>query len=169
MIRLWHPMRDPHHCSYRMLTLLMKAPDNQIQIPKLSFLDLFFLFPHYLRDIKVTSDAVPRKQNLKLPNKKDSFVYLPDVRLVYRELQQFQRVAIDRLVARNILLLDEYSNQFAKLNPSLIPVELASKITTSIGAHSELLDYLIGDIGSMPIDGPNSLLRQTKLELGGRL
>jgi len=73
-----------------MLTLLMKAPENQIQIPKLSFLDLFFLFPHYLRDIKVTSDAVPRKQNLKLPNKKDSFVYLPDVRLVYRELQQFQ-------------------------------------------------------------------------------
>ena len=169
MIRLWHPMRDPHHCSYRLLTLLIVAPKNRIQIAKLSFLDLFFLFPYYLRDIKVPTEMVSRKKSLRLPQKKDSFVYLPDVRLVYRELQHFQKVAIDRLVARNILSRDEYLNQTASLNLAALPVDLTTKIDERISLNSELLSYIVNDIGSIPIDGTGSLLRQMKLELGGRL
>lgn len=169
MIRLWHPMRDPHHCSYRMLALLSCAEAERIPVPKLSFLDLFFLFPEYLRSIKVTSDAVERKRNLKLPLMKDSFVHIPDIRLVYRELQQYQKVALDRLVAREVLEFEPYTSQIAKLNHETLPEELNVHIKQRVDTHHELLSFIVGDIGNLPLDGPNSILRQTKLELGGRL
>lgn len=169
MIRLWHPMRDPHHCSFRILTLLSCTDSKQIQLAKLSFLDLFFLFPQYLRDVKVYSEAVERKRKLKLPKKKDSFVYIPDIRLVYRELQQYQKVAMDRLVGRDILSYEQYATQNAKLNSDVLPSEISSYIEKRAEADGELLSFIVNDVGSLPIDGPNSLLRQTGLELGGRM
>lgn len=162
-------MYDPHHCSFRMLTLLRVAPENQLPIPKLSFLDLYLLFPHYLRELKMPSEAVERKRNLRLPRKKDSFVYLPDLRLVYRELQQYQRIAIERLVARDIFSMDGYSNRKAVLKFDSIPAPLIKKIDENVFEKGDLLAFLIKDVGAMAIDGPDSLLRQTNLELGGRL
>ena len=169
MIRLWHPMRDPHHCSFRMLALLSCAEDHQIQIPKLSFLDLFLLFPQYLRDVKVASEAVERKRMLRLPAKKDSFVHIPDIRLVYRDLQQYQKIALNRLVGKGIVSYEHYTSQIAKLNLDALPDDLGSHIKRQTEIDNELLTFIVKDIGGLPIDGPNSLLRQTKLELGGRL
>lgn len=169
MIRLWHPVYDPHHCSYRLLALLRSSKELTLQLPKLSFLDLYFLFPHYLHELSLPKKIADMRREMKLPRRKESYVYLPDVRLVYRELQQYQRVALERLVARNILFLDDYENRIARLNTDAIPSELTDLIEKKSDQDERLLSFLVNQITLIPLDGPGGVLRQTKMELGGRL
>lgn len=169
MIRLWHPMRDPYHCSFRMLSLLYADKTNTIPLAKLSFFDLFFLFPIYLRILRLPSDASVRRRGLKLPRNKDTFVHMPDIRLVYRELQQYQKVALDRLVGQGILSKGEYGSQIVKLSKNSVPLELSEHINDRSDGKQDLLSLIVDDVGRLPVDGPNGLLRQTRLELGGRL
>lgn len=169
MIRLWHPVYDPHHCSYRILALLQSAKDSTLQLPKLSFLDMYYLFPHYLHELSLPKKFADMRRDMKLPRRKDSYVYLPDIRLVYRELQQYQRVALERLVARNIIFLDDYENRIARLNKDAIPDELNAIIKSKTPRDERLISFLVNQVASVPLDGPGGVLRQTKMELGGRL
>ena len=162
-------MKDPYHCSFWMLSLLYAADTNAIPLAKISFYDLFFLFPHYLRNLHLPSDASDRKRELKLPRKKDSFVHIPDIRLVYRELQQYQKVALDRLVGQGILSWRAYDSQIAQLNRSAVPLKLSEHIKNRSRSDQGLLSLIVNDLGRLPVDGPNGFLRQTRLELGGRL
>lgn len=169
MIRLWHPMRDAHHCTYRLIALLLAVPTNSIAVAKLSFLDLFYLFPQYLRNITPNSDAVARKRGLKLPKNKDEFVHVPDIRLVYRDVQQYQKVAMNRMVGRGILEASEYKAETAALVLEAIPEALKVHIEDRSKNSTELLSYIANDIADLPMDGPKSILRQTRMEMGGRL
>jgi len=169
MIRLWHPVYDPHHCSYRIIALLQAAEGATLQLPKLSFLDMYFLFPHYLHELSLPKVIADMRRDMRLPRRKDSYVYLPDVRLLYRELQQYQRVALERLVARNIIFLDDYQDRIARLNTDAIPTELNKTIQSHSARDKGLISFLVNQIASVPLDGPRGVLRQTKMELGGRL
>ena len=162
-------MRDVHHCSYRLLSILAECPLQTSPISKLSFLDLFYLFPHYLREIKPATEAAARKQNLKLPKRKDSFVHIPDIRLVYREIQQYQKVALNRLAGRGLIKSEPYKSRSAVLVPDAIPLEVREHIESRTSTNSELVSYISNDIFDLPMDGPDSLLRQTGMEMGGRL
>lgn len=168
MIRLWHPMRDPYHCSFRLLTLLRSAKENSLPLAKISFLDLYLLFPEYLHELRLPNHVAELRRSLRIRRPRDSYIHLPDIRLVYRELQRYQRVAIDRLVAKALLSKEEYDRSYATLIQDVLPAELESHIAQRTHEYGELL-LLLWKIAELPMDGPNSLLRQNRLELGGRL
>lgn len=169
MIRLWHPMKDPHHCTFRILTLLTYRQDHTLGKAKLSLLDLFLLFPHYLNDISLP-DLIRRQcRDAGVPKKKESFVHLPDLRLIYRELQQYQKTALVRLVGKAIISHTAYENNEISLVENSIPAPLMEHIETRITKDEMLLDLIANQIASLPLEGPDSLLRKTGLEMGGKL
>ena len=169
MIRIWHPMRDPHHCCFRILALLV-ASKKSLSVSRASILDTFLLFPEYLHDVQYTGFGELRGAltRLNLPKSKDSFLNLPDIRTIYRELQVFQKAAFHQMVARNILSSASFKVNELQLSDKGIPNELKRAIEAFVSENSERLEFIVGDLGAIPLDGPTGLFRRTNLEMGGR-
>lgn len=105
---------------------------------------------------------------LNLPKPKDSFLNLPDIRTIYRELQVFQKAAFHQLVARNILSSSSFKVNELQLSDKGIPSELNRAIQAFVSENSDRLAFIVGDLGAIPLDGPTGLFRRTNLEMGGR-
>ncbi len=169
MIRIWHPMRDPHHCSFRMMVLRL-ATTRQLSIPRASLLDTFLLFPEYLHEIQYKGFGSLRSslRDLGVPKPSDSYVSLPDIRTVFRELQIFQKAAIHQLVAKNILSAQAFREGNLTLSSKGIPGELKQVLQAFVSENSRQLSFITDDLSAIPLDGPTGLLRRTNLEMGGR-
>ncbi|WP_407926014.1 ABC-three component system middle component 5 [Cochlodiniinecator piscidefendens] len=170
MIRIWHPMRDPHHCCFRMLALITASP-RRLSVSRASLLDTFLLFPEYLHEIQYTGFGELRGslQRLNLPKMKDSFTNLPDIRIVYRELQVFQRAALHQLVAKNILSSPSFKDSRLQMSEVGMPSDLKQTIQAFVAENSAQLAFIANDLNAIPLDGPMGLFRRTNLEMGGRL
>lgn len=162
-------MRDPHHCCFRML-VLATASSNKMSISRASLLDTFLLFPEYLHEIPYTGfgDLRASLKKLNLPKPKESFLNLPDIQTVYRELQVFQKAALRQLVARNILSSPAFKANRLQLSDKGVPNELHRTINTFITENSGHLTFITDELSALPLDGPDGLFRRTKLEMGGR-
>ena len=169
MIRIWHPMRDPHHCCFRSLALLVTS-QRTLSVSRASLLDTFLLFPEYLHDVQYTGFGELRGslRQLNLPKPKDSFLNLPDIRTIYRELQVFQKAAFHQLVARNILSASSFKVGKLQLSDQGIPRELNQALQAFVDENSARLAFIVNDLSAIPLDGPTGLFRRTNLEMGGR-
>lgn len=162
-------MRDPHHCSFRMMALRL-ATAGQLSIPRASLLDTFLLFPEYLHEIQYIGFGSLRSslRDLKVPKPSDSYVSLPDIRTVYRELQIFQNAALRQLVAKNILSAQAFREGNLVLSSKGIPDELKQVLQAFVSENSRQLSFITDDLSAIPLDGPTGLLRRANLEMGGR-
>lgn len=169
MIRIWHPMRDPHHCSFRMMALRL-ATTRKLSVPRASLLDTFLLFPEYLHEIQYNGFGSLRSslQGLEVPRPSDSFVRIPDIRTVFRELQVFQKAALRQLVAKNILSAEAFKEGSLALSSKGIPDELKKVLKAFVSENSRQLAFITDDLSAIPLDGPVGLLRRANLEMGGR-
>lgn len=162
-------MRDPHHCCFRILALLV-ASQKSLSVSRASILDTFLLFPEYLHDVQYTGFGELRGTltRLNLPKPKDSFLNLPDIRTIYRELQVFQKAAFHQMVARNILSSSSFRANELELSDKGVPNELNRALHAFVSENSEQLAFIVGDLNAIPLDGPTGLFRRTNLEIGGR-
>lgn len=170
MIRIWHPMRDPHHCCFRMIAL-RSATSKSMSISRASLLDVFLLFPEYLHEIQYTGfgELRSRLRRIDIPKPDDTFVRLPDIRTVFRELQVFQKAAFHQLVAKNILSSNAFEEGKLDLSNQDIPTELVSEVNAYLSENQKQMSFIVDDLSPIPLDGPTGLFRRTKLELGGRI
>lgn len=162
-------MRDPHHCCFRILALLVASTGN-LSVSRTSILDTFLLFPEYLHEIQYTGYGALRESlmRLNLPKPKDSFLNLPDIRTIYRELQVFQKAAMHQMVARNILSPTSFSMSELKFSEKGIPGKLDQAIRAYASENADRMAFIVKDLSAIPLDGPTGLFRRANLEMGGR-
>ncbi|MFT6658993.1 MAG: hypothetical protein ACJAZW_002163 [Maritalea sp.] len=153
-----------------MIALLVLAPEGRMSLPRLSILDTFLLFPQYLHKISYAGMGEIRVElrQLDVPSAAESYVNLPDIRSVYRELQTFQKAAFRQLVAKGLISRDEYTNGSAQLNGPAIPARLFTDLNSFCSENRDLLEFLVHRIGALQLDGANGIYRRANLELGGR-
>ncbi len=148
----------------------MIVSQKGLSVSRASLLDTFLLFPEYLHDVQYTGFGELRSSlgRLNLPKPKESFLNLPDIRTIYRELQVFQKAALHQLVARNILTSFAFKNNELRLSDKGIPSELDRTIRAFVTENSARLAFIVDDLNVIPLDGPTGLFRRTNLEMGGR-
>ena len=169
MLRLWHPLRDPYHCTFRLLTLLRSSPEATQSLSMLSLLDFLWLFPYFITNVQMVKAVRQEFRHLGFPERKDSYAYLPSIKLLYRELQPLQRTALHSMASRGFLDVDAYRNGHVILSTEKIPQELLSHLEGRIESQNQQLHFLINRIGTMDIDGSDGLLRKLNLGTGGKL
>lgn len=168
--RFWHPLRDPHHCSFRILVVIKSSLEASLTVQKLSVIDLLYLFPRYLFELRGYKSAVRnRLRNLQTAIELDEFVNLPDMRLVYRELQGYQRPALNGLVAKGVLARSRFEDGMVCLGKFELPEALAMRVDARITKDSSLLSFLHEEIAEMPLAGSDGLLRKIGISKGGVL
>jgi len=150
---------------------LRLATSNHMSISRASLLDVFLLFPEYLHEIQYTGfgDLRSKLRLLNIPKAAESFVNLPDIRTVFRELQVFQKAAFQQLVAKNLLSSQAFEEGKLSLSTKDLPIGLVAEVNAYISENQKQMNFIVDDLSTIPLDGPNGLFRRTKLELGGRL
>lgn len=131
---------------------------------------MFLLFPEYLHEIQYTGFDSLRSslRELKVPKPSDSFVGLPDIPTVFRELQAFQKAALRQLVAKDILSAEAFKEGNLTPSPKGISDDLKQVLQAFVSENSRQLSFITDDLSAIPIDGPKGLLRRANLEMGGR-
>lgn len=103
---IYHPRNDIYHCCFRLLSIL-SSHNQPISIEKIRIIDFYLVYPNFIKEI-----TLPRKNgNTKLKNKyakmSPPFEIMPNKKILFSELKDFQYSAISLLRAKSIIELKE--------------------------------------------------------------
>ena len=103
---IYHPKNDLYHCCFRLLSIISFCEKN-ISIDKIRIIDFYLVFPNFVEEI-----TLPRKNgNTKLKNKyakmPPPFEIMPNKKILFSELKDFQYSAISLLRAKSLIELKE--------------------------------------------------------------
>jgi hypothetical protein len=164
--RVWYASRDPYHCIFRMIRLL-EAKGGPIPIEQLRILDMLLMFPSLLHRLTLPSALRERLRGLHVETPAKSFVHLPGTASVWQDLQIYQLTALKRLVGLGMLKRDDLRDSNASLDHSQTPTELLNHAIAQNEAASSLVQFLVNDIGTLPMTGSQGLVRRTGLPSRG--
>ena len=160
--RLWHPMRDQHHATFRFVRILETA-ERELSAEKLFILDMYLLFPSLLHKCSMTSDMKERFRSLRILKPEHLFLSLPSSQTIYRELRPYQRSAALRLMAMGAFDRDRFLAGAISYNRQKVPNEITQAAKGINLEDSDNVSFLVNDFGALDLLGVKGLLHSTNL------
>lgn len=102
---IYHPMKDPFNCIYRVLCILQDLKMQNVPYDLIKILDFYVVFPHLLKDIKLPRELIKYRSVLKevpLP-----YENLPDARQLMFDISIIQDQAINSMVAKGVFIKND--------------------------------------------------------------
>lgn len=164
--RVWYAGRDPYHCIFRMMRLLL-AKDGAIPLEQLRILDMYLMYPPLLHRLTLTSSLREKLRDLRIEAPAKSFVKLPGTASVWQDLQLYQLTALKRLAGLGILRREDLLERKAKLDHAQAPVNLVEHAASQNDQEKPLLHFLVDDLGALPLSGSDGLVRRAGLPSRG--
>lgn len=158
---LYHPYKDSNHCTYRLLSILLKL-DGEILLDKLKVIDFFYLFPHFLKDIQ----SWPRgfasfKKHVKDIN--DPFENTPNKKKLFFDVEGIQNEALVQLASRGIISVERLKHGYVLLEKSKLPNAVISHINEDSYNQSSIVDVLVNGLCHFPWLGSRGLKMRSGL------
>ncbi len=164
--RVWYAARDPYHCIFRMIRLL-QARDGSIPLEQLRILDMYLMFPSLLHRLTLTSELREKLRSLRIESPAKSFVKMPGTASVWQDLQLYQLTALKRLAGLGILHREELLERNARLDRAQTPSKLLEHAASQNETGKPLLNFLVDELGSLPMSGSEGLVRRAGLPSRG--
>lgn len=162
-IRVWHAARDAYHCAFRMLRLLMAAPNGRMEYERARVLDMFLLAPPLLHRISMPMDVKENFRGLGVPKPEDVFGRLPSVAAMFQELRVYQATAASHLVARDIFLSSLLRTGRVEFNEHALPEQLSVELQRRNDEQKKLVSFLVTQIGQIPLTGSDNIYKRAGL------
>jgi hypothetical protein len=159
-IRIWHASRDPYHCAFRFVRLLLGRSTQAIVLERLRVLDMFLLYPTLLHGMSMTQEVRARFRDLNIPRASDIFIRLPGPAVLAQDLRIYQNAAASQLAARGILATEKLRSGVAELDPRAVPEDIRVQAVTKDAVHPGLLQFLTSDLAHIPLSGRDGLYRR---------
>lgn len=158
---LYHPYKDSNHCAFRILSILNKL-DSEIQLDQLKLIDFFYLFPHFLKDIK------PWPRELKAFRKHlndfgEPYENTPNKKKMFFDIEVIQNQALLKLASRELISVDKLKKRSVELDKIKIPNELISQIQEDKFNNGNILTVLVDGLCNIPWSGENGLKMRSGL------
>lgn len=107
---IYHPRKDIYHCCFRLISILSLIDKDTFNIQKLRIVDFFLVFPSYL----TIKDSLSHNKYIRFPQGKaipkkfldkidKPYEYLPNPKILFSELSDFQTHALLILKAKKII------------------------------------------------------------------
>jgi len=161
-LRIWHASRDPYHCAFRYLRLLL-AETGSIEIERLRILDMFLLYPSLLHRTSMPKDVKDSFRKLGIEKPEDIFMRLPSPASVFQDLRVYQNSAIAHLAARGLITAENLKRGAAKISQVNIPATLLGKAMAKNQDDGGLTAFLVGQFSTIPLRGSDSIYRKAGL------
>jgi hypothetical protein len=162
-IRVWHAARDAYHCAFRMLRLLMAAPNAGMEFERVRVLDMFLLAPPLLHRISMPMDIKESFRQLDIPKPDDVFGRLPSVAAMFQELRVYQATAASHLVARDIFRNTLLRTGHVEFNEFALPEELSAELQRRNDEQKDLISFLVTQIARIPLAGSDNIYKRAGL------
>lgn len=156
---IYHPAYDAYHCVFRALIITNAIPS--LEIHKLRLLDFYLAFPSELSSIRLNRELGEiRKLGKKMENEYHGPV---SKKQTFRDMEHIQHAAYTTLAASKIFSPAEFSQgQVIRTGVEMHP-ELAEKLALAEERDKRLLDCVLKQLGSLPLQGENGLKARTGL------
>lgn len=164
--RVWHTSRDPYHCIFRMIRLLV-AKDGQLSLEHLRILDMFLMFPSLLHRMSLTAELRTKLRSLAVKTEAENFVRLPGTASIWQDLQIYQLTAVKQLAGLGLLNREALLERRARLDVKQAPTNLLERAIEQNAATPALMGFLVDDLAALPLVGAEGLLRRAGLPSRG--
>lgn len=158
---VYHPVGDPYHCAFRLLSVLLELASPKIEWEKLRILDFYMLFPHLLKEVRVPDELKGAKAQLK--EIAPPYETLPSPKRLMFELSKIQDNAVKSLVAKGIIDRGAFVEEMVLLNAFVVPQKLRDHITNHEQRNTFWYKFLVSDFLAIPLLGIKGLKERTGL------
>ena len=158
---VYHPALDPYHSAFRMLRLLLASTAGSLEIDKIRILDFYLTFPSQLLSLTVTRPLMKRRSTVA--GKPNIYKFNGHPILVFAQMRPLQETALHLLSSSGIIRRDEFLRGVVTLSEVSKNQPLAEAAAARNAANSELMSFLVSDLGTMPLSGQDGLKSRSKL------
>lgn len=159
---IYHPIEDVNHCVFRSLLLLEQTKLVEIDLELYKLLDFYILFPHMLKRIDPLPRELARFKKIisKIP---DPFEAMRNTTRVLYELESLQNVAIQNLLAKELIDYDKFIlNKLTRTNNPL-PEVLITAIESASQIKEDWFDLVVNELPQVDFNGKSGLKKRAGL------
>lgn len=159
---IYHPIEDVNHCVFRSLLLLDQTKLIDIDLDLYKLLDFYILFPHMLKSIDPLPKELTHYKKLisKIP---EPFEAIRNTRRVFYELESLQNVALQNLLAKELIDYDGFMSNRLKRSNNPLPTTLQDAIKSASQTKQEWFDFVVNELPQSDFSGKNGLKKRTGL------
>jgi ABC-3C biological conflict system middle component len=168
-IRIWYASRDPYHCAFRFIRLLLGCEGQSLAFDRLRVIDMLLVYPTLLHGVSMPRPVKSRFQTLDIPKESEIFIRLPGPAVLAQDLNLYQTAAASQLAARGILRADRLGAGTAALNVDAVPGDIRARADAKEKDQPGLCGFLTSDLSSIPLTGRDGLYRRAGVTKWDRL
>ncbi len=152
---------DPFHSAFRILRLA-EFSAGAIEIVRLKILDVYVAEPRRCLDIRVPP-ALKKKAKLAAACQPPTYGSRPRIEALFNRMSPMQDAAIQTLVMQGLLDADAFAKGTAQRSEVPLSANLSARTASSNESQSDLMAFLLLDLGEISFNGPNGLKARTGL------
>lgn len=156
---IYHPAYDAYHCVYRLIAITDVL--REIEFAKLRILDFYLCFPSEIVNIelpqahqKIRRLAKNAKNKFRGPISKDR---------TFRDLESIHHSAVKLLAASGVFNADNLESGTVSRTDWKAPDDFRHNDRFVASATQELAEYVVNQLSTLPLRGPNGLKQRTGL------
>lgn len=154
---IYHPAFDAYHCVYRMTMLTKKI--NELEYSKMRILDFYLCFPAEIAKIELPGDLKKIRAVAKVAANK--FRGPVSSLRTFHDLEQIQNSAARLLAASDFFDSKKFEEGIISRTNRTLPTEFNK--ATSDPSASELIDFVLTQLSSLPLQGDGGLKQRSGL------
>jgi hypothetical protein len=159
---MYHPAQDVNHCVFRILLILEHTEHEKLNVDVYRLIDFYTLFPSLLKLLKTLPVPV-NKCRKTFSEVQEPFESLKNTKRILHELETLQSVAIQNLLAKQLLDIDEYNKGYLKRSSIDLPEVFLGVLNKSNLVSKEWFKALVNEFPKAKFVGGNGLKARTGL------
>lgn len=159
---MYHPAQDINHCVYRLLLITELSEHEQLGIDLYRLIDFYTLFPYLLRLMAQFPSPIHRYKS-KFKEIPEPFESLKNTKRILHELEHLQSIAIQNLLAKELLDSESFKNGYLKRTEKALPEPFLVAIWDSRLLKEDWFKVLINEFPKAKFTGNNGLKARTGL------
>lgn len=159
---MYHPAQDVNHCVFRLLLILEHTEHEKLNTDVYRLIDFYTLFPSLLKLLKTLPVPVNKCRKV-FSEVEEPFESLKNTKRILHELEALQSVAIQNLLAKKLLDIDEYNKGYLKRSSVNLPEIFVSALNKSNLVSKEWFKGLVNEFPKAKFVGSSGLKARTGL------
>lgn len=159
---MYHPAQDINHCVYRLLLITELSEHDRLNVDLYRLIDFYTLFPSLLKLMAQFPSPIHRYKTkfMEIP---EPFESLKNTRRILHELEQLQSIAIQNLLAKDLLDSESVKDGYLKRTKKELPEYFLQAIRESRLVREDWFKVLINEFPKAKFTGNNGLKARTGL------